>query len=668
MPHKETKKQRDARKPEDQKERDLISEVTDFITESEAADSDERQLFVDDLDFVYSEHGQWDQATLNRRSGRPSYTFNRVLGAVNQVIGEQRLNTATIKVRPTDDVADPDTADVFAGMIRNIEGVSTAQSTYDMAFKDAVAGGYGGWRVVTEFQGDKSFNQEIRIKPIYNILTVFWDPLSFDPVKRDQTRCVIAERVSKEFYEAKYGDNPDDIKVSRDSRGWVDEKGVRVAEFFKLIPHKKEIALMSDGRIVDFDDDLKKIQDELENVEGAPVVEKTRTVDTFQVHWWKVDGSKILEGPIVYDWRFIPVVKLPGRYINIEGKQKTQSLTRHAKDAQKVYNYDRTTMSEVVANAPRQPYLVTAAMIKGYEKQWNQSGAANKPYLMFNPDSKAPAGAAAPQRVPNAEVPQALITLAAQDVDDIKSTTGFFDASLGRQANEISGTAIKGRARQADVGSYEFFDNYRKAIQYTGDILLDMIPRVYDTERVVRIIGLDGQEDFKKINAYDDATNKKIDLSTGLYDTTVDIGPAFSTQREESFNTLLQAAEVMPVVSEIAPDLIMGALDVPGGDEIVARIRKRLIEAKVVEPSDEELEAMGPQEPPPPNPVEDALVKGEEAKAALNASKVDKTVAETEEIKVDTAIKVAEAPVKGKQLQTNLISSTLKPLQGSNNE
>lgn len=655
-----TKKQRKDAQSKEQAERDLISEVTTFISESEAADSDERDFFVADLDFVYTEGGQWDDATLEQRQGRPSYTFNRVLGPVNQVIGDQRLNRSSIKMRGVDDKTDQDLADIMAGLIRNIEAMSDAESIYDMAFKYAVAGGAGAWRVVTEFQNDRSFDQEPVIKGIDNPMTVFWDPLATSPVKRDQTKCVIAERISKEFYEEKYGEEGDDIEISRDSRGWVDEKGIRIAEYFKKVPVEKEIALMSDGRVVPYDDELKKIEEELEAA-GAPTVEKTRKASTFQVKWWKVDGSRILEGPITYDWRFIPVVKLPGRYINIEGRQKTQSLFRHARDPQKSYNYERTTMTETVANAPRQPYLVTAAMIKGYEDQWNQSSATNRPYLKYNVDPKAPAGAAAPQRVNAAEVPQALISMAAQSADDIKQSTGFFDASLGRQGNEISGIAIAGRQRQADTGSYEFFDNYKKALKFGYEILIDIIPTVMDTERMVRILGLDGEDEFKKINAYDEATDRTNDISQGIYDVVVDLGPTFATQREESFANLLDAAEKMPIIADVAPDLIMKNLGVAGGEEIVQRVRKRLIAQGIVEPTDEEREEMGQPQPAEPDPVTTALVESETAKAGKTRAEIDKTIAQTADI-------LAKTPVEAKQLQSDLVSSTLQTLRGSDNE
>ena len=639
-----------------EKVRQLITEVNKHIFDSDAADGPERDLMVSDLKFVYDEEGQWDKRTKTQRVGRPCYTFNRVQQSVNQVLGEQRQNSVSIKIRAVDDKSDPALAEVQAGMIRNIESSSNADSIYKDAFKYAVAGGFGAWRVLPEHRNDFSFDQEIFIKPIHNPLTVYFDPLSLDPIKRDQSKCVIAERISKDSYKSLYDSVPIDIMTSeRDDRGWINSEGVRIAEYFKKVPVRKEIALMSDGRVVPYDSELKKIEKELLNIEGAPTIERTRTVETFNIEWYKVDGSNILEGPIVYDWKYIPVVKLPGRYVNIEGRQKTQSLIRPARDAQKMYNYNRTTESEMVGNALRAPYMVTAEQIKGYEKQWNEAGSANRPYIVYNSDPK---GGGMPQRSAQAEVPAALIGMSQQDAEDIKAATGFHDASLGMRGNEVSGEAIKSRLRSADLGSFEFFDNLKTAIQFTGEIILDQMPSVYDTERVVRILGLDGQEDFQLINAYDEASDSSLDMSQGRYDVTVDLGPTFATQRSESFSNLLSAASVMPIIGDIASDLIMKNSDAKDSDEIVKRLRKSLVARGVAEPTEEEAEQIAAQGSPPPDPVQEALVADAMSKAELNQARVIQTQADTMETMVDTEIKKAKAPIQIKQDKVDLVNSS----------
>lgn len=607
---------------------DVIPEVQTFIQESEGADSAERSSMIEDLKFVYSEDGQWDADTKKRREGRPCYTFNRLIGAVNQVIGDQQQARPQLKIRGVDDDSDPELAEVFSGLIRNIEDMSDADSIYDASFKFAVAGGYGAWRIMPEFRSERSFDQEIFIRPIHNPMTVFWDPVSQDPMKRDQNVCAVAVRISKERYEALYGeDKAASLQVSRDHGDWVTEKEVRIAEYWKRTPRSIEIALMSDGRVIELDKETEKVREELDSSDlDVPTIVRTRKTKVFEVTWWKVDAVNILEGPITYSWRHIPVVKLPGRHINIEGKHHTQSMVRHSKDAQRMYNYDRTTMSEAVGNTPRAPYLLTSKMIKGHTKMWKEANASNRPYLLYDADPDAPGGM--PIRTPSPDVPQALVALAALDSDDIKATTGHFDASLGERGPQESGEAIRARQLEGDVGSFEFMGNLAKALKFTGEILVDMIPKVYDTERTVRVLGLDGQEDFVKINAYDEASEKKLDLSAGRYDVSVTIGPSYSTQRREALQQLLEASEIMPLISTIAPDIILKNLDVPGADELEKRIRKTLIAQGVIEPNEDEQKDMKPQAP---DPVQEALIATEDSKAKRNMAAAAKDIAATEE-------------------------------------
>ncbi len=643
-----------ARKTKDQEEQDLISEVQKFIQESESADSNERQLMLEDLRFVYRDETQWDQTTREARANRPCYTFNRVIGAVNQVIGDQRQASPQIKIRGTDGDSDPELAEVFSGLIRNIEDLSDAQTAYDIAFKHAVAGGYGAWRVLPEFKSDKSFEQEIFIKPVYNPFTVFWDPLAQDPRKRDQNKCAIAERISRDTHEALFGKKAAEaaksVSVSRDSKGWFTKDQIRIAEYFKRVPVEKEIALLTDGRTVELTDEIKTALEEaaaankkLENGEerlaeidvDSEGKQRIRTAKTFQVKWWKVDGTQILDGPITYDWRFIPVVKMCGRFINIEGEHLSQSLVRHSKDAQRVYNYNRTSMSEVVGNAPRAIWLVTDKMISGREKEWGNANAQNKPVLRYNFDPDVPDGT--PKRIQGAEIPAALASMAALDADDIKAGTGFFDASLGERGPQESGEAIRARQKEGDVGSFEFMDNFAKALQFTGEILVDMIPKVYDTKRTIRILGLDGKEKFETINAYDEARKKKLDMSAGRYDVTATIGPAFATQKREATRDLIDAMGLVPLFAEVGADLLAKTLDITDSDMLEERIRKRYIQEGIIEPTPEEAEKIPP---PQPDPVQLALVAAEEAKAQALQAKAQKDAQAAQQAEAEMPIEL----------------------------
>lgn len=654
-----------ARKTKAEKELDLVSEAKKFFEEREKAENENRSGLAADLRFCYVPGEQWEETMRTKRQGKPCYTYNRTMKKVNQVVGDQRKAKASGKVRAVNKQASAEVADVFGGMIRNIEAQSSAETIYDEGFKYAVAGAWGAWRIVPDYCDDESFDQELKILRIPNPLTVYWDE-GADPFGRGSMQCVVAERISVDAYKALYGDEAfTNVEVSRDSRGWLSaDKEVRVAEYYKMIPTQVTKAELSDGRTVVWS---QKLEDEIKAMTEAglqaPTVERKRKVTEWVCRWAKIDGANVLEGPIDYDYKHIPVIRCPGRYINIEGKQYFQSLIRHAKDPQRTYNYHRSTMVEAVALVPRAPYIGTAKMFKGYEDQWQKANSSNRPYLEYDVDPDAPN--AKPTREPPPDVPQALISLAAQDAEDIDQATGYVSPNDVPDSMPESGRARRLRMLGGDSDSYEFLDNYGKAIQFTWECLIDMIPVTYDTERVVRIIGIDGKESEEEINV------NGLNLAKGRYDVTVTLGPAYATARMEALDTLLEAAESMPIVAEVAPDILVKNFDVQGADEIEKRIRRKLIEAGQIEPTEEEAAEMGP--PPPPDPVQvalkrrlDAQASKDEASAAKTASEaavaiqaavadLQKTLAEVAQLRAETILtaKQINAPDAETQVRVN---------------
>jgi hypothetical protein len=276
--------------------------------------------------------------------------------------------------------------------------------------------------------------------------------------------------------------------------------------------------------------------------------------------------------------------------VDIDGEFHYSGMVRFGKDAQRVYNYHRTTMIETIANAPKVPYLVTPEQIKGFEGLWKSANAENMPFLPYNPDPRA---GGMPQRSGGVEIPQALITASQYDAEDIKAVTGQFDASMGAGGNETSGRAILARQREGDTATYSYIDNLSRAIRYTGEILVDLIPKIYDTERVVRILGIDGGEKWVEINKIqlDQMTGQQIvtnDITSGKYDVSVTVGASYNTQRQEASEALL---EMMgnPMLAPVVADLLAKNLDIPNSDELEKRLRKIGIKSGVIEPTEEEM-------------------------------------------------------------------------------
>lgn len=602
----------------DEDKAELVNTIKLRCEKGESADAENRRLHSEDISFVFDAENscQWDPQVIALRQGRPSYTFNRVLQPVNMVLGDQRQTAPAIKVRPIKDGSQA-VADIYGGLWRCIEQDSRAEEIYAETYKQAVAGGYGEMMLMPEYEADNSFDQVLRLQWIPNPLTVVRDPESTDPCGADAQWAMEGGRISTEKYKAEYPDmDPTTFSMSRDSLGWYTDGQIRVVNYFERFAFEKEIALLSDGRTIDYTQKEKAVEKHLERTGAeAATVMRVRTVRSYKIRYAKCDGASILKGPVEYDWKRIPIVRMPGRYINIEGKQKLQSLIRHSKDAQRAYNFQSSDAIERSALVPKARYFVTPKMLLGFEDLWNSSNTAPRMYMPYNVDKDAPNNGM-PFREQPIDVPAGAIAMAQKAAQDIQATTGYFDPALGNadDMNRVSGKALVTHTRRSDLGSHEFISNYGLSLKLIASMAIDMIPTVYDTERVVRIIGVEGADKLVTVNKQTDTGELMNDLKAGSYDCDITLGPSYQTARQESLATLLDAVDKIPSFGEVIPDLIAKSIDSPDSEEMTRRLRKMLITKGVVEPTPAEKAAMGP--PPPPNPMQIAELQIAQGKAA----------------------------------------------------
>lgn len=545
------------------KKEDILAEALTRFKKAQDAEREDRELAAEDFRFAAGE--QWPLAVKQERErdNRPCLTFNRLPQFIRQVTGEARQNKPAIKVIPVDSGSDIDTAEVYAGIIRNIESQSRADEAYITAIENAVTGGIGGgWRVVTEYTNDDSFEQDIRIRRINNPFAIWWDTNAKEFDKSDANWCFVSEWVSKEQFEARYPDKtPTDWAIeyrSEMSRAWVNDDRVRLAEYWVKKPKKKTIGMIG-GKVVEVTDALK----------GYPF-EMTREVNSYEVCRYLVTGHDVLEGPEVFPGRWIPIIPVYGPEEWIDDRVRHVSLIRYAKGAMQMYNFWQSTIAEKIAMAPKSPWLVTPEMVAGLERYWEQANTKNLPYLPYNLDQGARPTREAPATVNAAEIQQS-----AQAVDDLKATMGIYDASLGAQGNETSGRAIIARQREGDNATFAWVDNLSRAMQHTGRIVVELIPKVYDTQRVVRILGEDGTQKMTEIN-WVEGMEIVNDLTVGKYDVEVTVGPNYKTRRLEAAESMLAFVQAFPIAGQVAGDLIAKNLDWPGADEIAERLKKAI--------------------------------------------------------------------------------------------
>lgn len=598
------------------------------------ADPELRAAAVDDIKFCDIPGNQWDAFTKQERAGRPCYEFNKVRQSVRQVTGDQKQNRPSIKIRAVHD-ATQDDADIRMGIIRNIEAISNAEQAYDTAFEYAVKGGFGAWRITTAYASDDAFEQEILVEAIQDALSsVYFDPSARMIDRRDGRYAFVFDTPTRSEFRTRY---PKAEMVSFGAAGnsganwndWWGEETVRIAEYWYKQPGEREIVLLSDGRTVDADT-IGLITDELQQAGITEI--RRRTVKVDEVYSCICSGSEILEGPTKWAGKFIPIVPNWGDIIRIDGRDYWSGMVRFARDPQKLYNYERSTLVEVIAKQPKQPIFAAAEAIEGYESDYASMGHSDKPVLMYNylPDHP---GGGMPQRSAAPNFPVALANAANMSSDDIKATLGIYDASLGARSNETSGRAINARKQQGDVANYVYIDNHAKAMRYTGEILDDLIGKVIDTERMIRILGPDGKEEMIKVNAavQDQQTGQWVtvnDLSAGKFETAVDIGPSYTTQRMETAEAMSQMSQVPGPFQPLAQYAYLKNLDVPDIEEVEKAARTMLVKQGLLPPTEED------QAPPPPqpNPKDIADAKKSDAQAEKYAAEAQKTQVETQSL------------------------------------
>lgn len=579
----------------------------------------------DDIKFVAEPGNQWDTTLKARRKNRPTYEFPKLRLHCMQVINEQKQSRPQGKVRGVDE-SDRGLAEIMQGLCRNIESSSNAEQAYDIAHETAVQGGFGAWRICTDYLRDDDFEQDIRIQPIRNPFAVKFDPAAVAIDRRDGLFCFVEELIPTEEFTRRFPDaDLTDFESDQDCADWRDAGQVRIAEYWYKVPQKRELWRLSSGETVWADESPD--EDTL-GTQGVTIVQR-RTVDSHTVEMRLTNGHAFLTPAYTFPSQYIPIVPTWGNIQNIDGTDYWCGMVRFAKDQQRLHNVHRTALVEAVAKAPKAPFLLDPKWIKGYDQFWNNANSEDYPWLPFD---SAAANGAIPKRTEQAEVPAALIQLAGMDNDDMKAATGQFDASLGARSNETSGLAIRQRKMQGATATFNYIDNLVYAIRYTYEILVDMIPRVYDTPRVVRVLGEDGGAKWKELyqEVVDEETGQTHvlnDLSKGKYDVVVTVGPSYATQRMEAAEGFAQlAGQIGGAAPAVGPLLAYATLkntDAPGMEEVVTALRKGLVAQGMLPPEEGE----EPPAPPPPDPKMVADARKAEADAALSEAKAGEIAA-----------------------------------------
>lgn len=556
----------------------VIKECQEALKIAIEAETQNRAEALKDLKFAAGD--QWPTMIQTQREleHRPCLVINKTDSFVRQAVNNMREQRPRFKVHPVTDGADEKTADVIGGLMRHIQTKSRADVAYDTGADFQVRIGWGYWRVAARYVRENSFDQELYVDRVRNPFTVYFDPSSTEPDGRDAEWCIITDRMKKKKFQRKYPKAQwvdfRNVGAGDDLHQWATKDEIRVAEFWRVEKVPDVLCKLSNGKV------LYKSQIKANELEAAGLtIFDERDSVRRTIKWYKLTAVEILEER---EWpgRWIPVIPVYGAEYDIEGKMIRYGMVRGLQDPQRMYNFWRTAETEVVALAPKAPWLVEENQIEGHEDTWDSANNRSFAYLKYKSVVNDGVQVPPPIRQQPQGMPAAQVNAAMGASEDMKAVAGMFDPALGAPGQETSGTMVRQRQQQSDRSNFHFYDNLCRSVSFTGEVILDLIPHYYDTERVIRIIGEDGVPSSvtlnQKVRNPETMAVEKVlnDVTVGEYDIVIDTGPGYQTKREEASDNMLGllATPIGQKVAMVADDIIVRQFDWPGADQIADRL------------------------------------------------------------------------------------------------
>jgi hypothetical protein len=583
------------------KDADIVTEAQKRFDRCEKWEATARTRWLEDLKFCNADSYnlyQWPKAVLENRGigtadERPHLTINKTRQHCLQVINDARQNKSSIKIVATGDKATKEAADVMEGLVRHIEYISNAQAAYGTAIRYQVQAGLGYARVVTDYAGDDTLDQDIFIKRVKDPLSVYLDPDISEADGSDARFGFVFDDVPRDVFNAKYPRYKETVGTSplgnSADTNWNTEDHVRVAEYYRKVEDKRDKRVFV--RDPQTGEEIEGLLSEVPPEVRPFVVDdpaRQRDVVTYKIEWFLIAGDKIVERR---DWlgKYIPIVPWPGETTVIDGTLDRKGHTRALMDAQRDYNYNASAAVEYGALQSKIPWTAPAEAIEGYETYWETANTVNHSILPYNALRDDGTPIPAPQRVMPPVAAPVFIQGMVNAAEDMRLVSGQYQAEMGAPSNETSGVAIERRQRQGDNATYHYIDHQAMAMRFLGKIIVDLIPKIYETRRVMKIMAEDGSatdvtidpraqaaHQVVKAHQQDVAEQVIFNPNIGKYDVEVDVGPAFATRRQEQFAALSQIASQNKEVMAVAGDLIMQAADFPMAEELAERLKRTI--------------------------------------------------------------------------------------------
>jgi len=625
---------------------DLQSLHDQALTEFDAIQSavrEERQQCVEDRRFCSIRGAQWEGPLQMQFENKPKFEVNKVQPAVNRIITEYRNNRISVAFVSKDGSEYDELADACAGLYRADTIDSGADEAHDNAFEEAVTGGFGAYRLRTEYEepeDEDDDRQRIRVEPIFDADTsVFFDLQAKRQDKADAKSCFVLYSMTPEAYEERWNESPSTFPKELGERffDWTTPDVVYIAEYYKIEMTSETIHFFQG---LDPEGELEKVrEDELE--ERLPMLQasgfrevKTKKVKRQRCRKYILSGNRILEDCGYIAGKHIPIVPVYGKRWFVDNIERCMGHVRLAKDAQRLKNMQLSKLGEISALSSVEKPLFTPEQMAGHQLMWSEDNIKNYPYLLVNPMTDMNGNQAAGGPIGFTRSPQippamaALLQITEQDMQDLLGAN-----KQGEQmVSNISGKAVEMIQQRIDLGTAIYIQNYSKAVKREGEIWLSMAQEVYgEPGRKMKVVT--EQEATDQIVLMKPTVNDEgqieyeNDMSEATFDVAVTVGPSSDSKRQSTVRALtgLLAITSDPETQQVLQAMTLMNMEGEGISDVREYFRRKMVQMGVVKPTEEEqaaMQAAGQNQQPTPQD-QYMLAAAEQAQADAQKKRAD---------------------------------------------
>jgi hypothetical protein len=599
------------------------------------------EQFRDDKRFYNGE--QWTSSEIQQYMSRHIqplvYNLLKVMG--RQIVAELKNMQPSITLLPADamNVNNTQGLKLIQGMLRYIAFGAKAQLAYATALLNMISGGWGVLAINTDYSNPNTFDQDLFITAFQEPQNVIFDPLAQRVDKKDGNFCGSWEIFEVKDFERMYPDAEPVtgmglIGATRGYTNLIAAKSVVVGKFFKKEKKTKTLLLLTNGQ--DYKIEVTKNDAEEANQQYIKMMTQMgyslfdipslyeadkRKTQVSSIHCYKMTNSEILEH---YDWE---CDDLPYIYVDCassfqDGKQVTESFIYHARQPQKTYNYAMTNIVAQVNRARKGGMLMSGLQAAGNEEPFVYPERSTGLYI-YTPDSSANGP---PEYIPPEQIPAQLFELAQTAEEKVQKIMGLLDANRGEVPNQTSGLAIGRTIMQGNLSLVGLYQKLFDGMHSVGETVLKMIPKIYDTERVVSLLNEKGQQQSVTINQSIAGVGEFYnDVTDGTYRLEITPVANFAIQNQMVSDFIFKLAEVIPGAAPLVADYAASILEHPIAPELTERLQN------LVPPPVLAKEKGLPPPPAPPNPQQQMM-----------QAQIAKLMAEVQALKTKTQLQVQE--------------------------